>query len=265
MSLRSTEVGSEHLKLFLAVEQRYWMQDGGYVFLALPQFEHEARMTVAGLLPYLKYLANLKRQPGHRIDGFFTAEAVDRMSGAYYDPATREVVTEDDDYLAEIEMCDADMHFDLTQMLSDVAHTPGSPPSSTPGPVPPASTRPAPPALAVGALLGGTDSVTTFQTKGNSTATGKSASSRKSKVSSAPGSDQASLSNQSIFTEADRQDLQALQAATKQTQSDIASIQSDLRSLISALALDKPSQARQPGEAVTQDAGLSEGQTGVSL
>ena len=123
--------------------------------------------------------------------------------------------------------------------------------------------RPPPPQFGVGTLLGGTDSVTTFHTKGTSHGTSHTPSTKKTKSSSQPISDSTSLSNQSIFTEADRNELQSLQIATKKTQSDIASIQSDLKSLISALSLDKTSQARQPDSSVP-DAGLLP-QTGAGL
>ena len=263
MALRSTEPGFEHVKLFLAVEQRYWMQDGGFVLLTLPHFEHEARMTVAGLIPYLKYLATQKAQPAERIEGFFTMEAVERMSGAYYDPTSREVISEDDTNLNEIEMCKEDMHFDLTQLLSEKAPSSEPPPASAPTPAP-TSSRPATLPMAVGTLLDGSDSVTTFQTK--ATAKGSTSTAPKKPPSITPvTSDTASTSHNSLFTDADRQDIQSLQAATKQTQSDIASIQSDLRSLISALALHPAPQARQPGDQAATDAGPPPGQTGDGL
>ena len=124
MSLRSTEPGFEHLKLFFAVEHRYWSQEGGFVFLVVPSFADEARMTVAGLLPYLKYLATTKQQAPERIEGFFTPEAVDRLAGAYYDPARGEVVSEEEDLLDAIEQCSEDMLFDLTQLITDQAPPP---------------------------------------------------------------------------------------------------------------------------------------------
>ena len=77
--------------------------------------------------------------------------------------------------------------------------------------------------------------------------------------------DTASISNNTLFTEADRQDIQSLQEVTKKTQSDIASIQSDLRSLISAVDLHPAPQARQPEDQALPDAGLPDAQTGASL
>ena len=232
------------------------MQDGGFVLLTLPDLEHEARMTVAGLLPYLKHLAVQKCQPPERIDGFFTAEAVDRMAGAYYDPISREVISEDDDYLEEIAQCEEDMQFDLTQMLSDTAlasSTSAPVATTTPGP---SSSRPSPLALAAGTLLGGSDSVTTFQTKTTSKSSHPTGSKR-SKTPTPISADTVSLSNQSIFTDADRQDIKSLQEATARTQSDIASIQSDLRSLLSVLALSSAPQDRPPGDTA--------GRTGAGL
>ena len=264
MALRSTEPGSEHVRLFIAVEQRYWMQDGGFVLLTLPDLEHEARMTVAGLLPYLKHLATQKQQQPDRIESFFTAEAVDRMVGAYYDPTSREVISEDDNYLEEIAQCDEDMQFDLTQLLSDTAQASTSTaPEIAPQPGP-STTRPSPLALAAGTLLGGSASVTTFHTKTTSKSSHPTGS-KKSKTTTTLSADTGSLSNQSIFTDADRQDIKSLQEATARTQSDIASIQSDLRSLLTSLALSSAPQDRPPGDPAASDAGPTSGRTGAGL
>ena len=269
MSLRSTEPGSEHLKLFFAVEHRYWMQDGGFVFLVLPIFEQEARMTIAGLLPYLKFLAKEKRQPADRIEGFFTTEAVARMAGAFYDPTRREVISEDEAYLDDITTCAEDMHFDLTEMLTDKASdkatatiSPSAAPTD-PGP----SQRPSPPTLAVGNLLDGADSVTTFHTKTASKVTTQSTASKKSTASTpAVSSDTQSSTNESLFTEDDRKELRSLQDATKQTSLDIASIKSDISSLVSALAKLQAPQVRQPTESASPiTAGQSQAAAGDGL
>ena len=155
------------------------------------------------------------------------------------------------------------MHFDLTQLLSEKAPSSEPTPASVPPPAPP-SARPAPRTMAVGTLLDGSDSVTTFQTK--ATAKGSTSTAPKKPPSITPvTSDTASTSHNSLFTDADRQDIQSLQAATKQTQSDIASIQSNLRSLISALALHPAPQARQPGDQAATAAGPPPGQPNDGL
>ena len=221
-------------------------------------------MTVAGLLPYLKHLAIQKQQQPDRIESFFTAEAVDRMAGAYYDPTSREVISEDDNYLEEIAQCEEDMQFDLTQLLSDTAQASQSPAPET-APLPgPSTTRPSPLALAAGTLLGGSDSVTTFHTKTTSKSSHPTGS-KKSKTTTTLSADTGSLSNQSIFTDADRQDIKSLQEATARTQSDIASIQSDLRSLLTSLALSSAPQDRPPGDPAASDAGPTSGWTGTGL
>ena len=169
-------------------------------------------------------------------------EAVERMSGAYYDPTSCEVISEDDTYLNEIEMCEEDMHFDLTQLLLEKAPA-SEPPQPSAPPSGPTTSCPAPLSMAVGILLDGSDSVTTFQTK--ATLKGSTFSPSKKPPSTNPVSlDTASTSHNSLFTDADYQDIQLLQAATKKTQSDIASIQSDLLSLLLALALHPAPQVR---------------------
>ena len=92
-----------------------------------------------------------------------------------------------------------------------------------------------------------------------------SAASKKSKSTAHVSPDTASTSHHSIFTNTDRQDIHSLQVATKKTQSDIASIQSDLRCLISALALTPAPQVRQPGDQAGSNAGPPPGQTGDGL
>ena len=51
MSITSTEHPGQ--RLFQAVKQRYWTNQGGYVFVVLPQLADKVCPLIAGLLPYL--------------------------------------------------------------------------------------------------------------------------------------------------------------------------------------------------------------------
>ena len=253
MSLHSTEPGYENRKLFFAVEHRYWSQEGGFVFVVAPKFADEARMTIAGLLPYLKYLAVSNQQNPDRVEGFFTTEAVERLAGAYYDPARREVVSEDEGILDEIEACDEDLLLDLTQMLTDKATVDTSMPPSLAEPAP---QRPQPSAIAGRTMISESDSVTTFNTRTASKATASKTRSTSS---------DRSTSSASVFTAADRSEIQSLHAASQQTQTDIKDLKNSVQQLVTAFASFSTPRAGQPEDSVTPSAGSSSAGAGAGL
>ena len=55
MSLCSSQENRSHIRLFHAVEERYWSNEGGHVFVVLPQLADEARPLIAGLLTLLRW------------------------------------------------------------------------------------------------------------------------------------------------------------------------------------------------------------------
>ena len=105
MSLCSSQENCSHIRLFHAVEQRYWSNEGGHVFVVLPQLADEARPLIAGLLTLLRWYVlqdDNNVDPKH-LDKFFTASAVKRAASSRYNPETGEVETEEDNLLDSID------------------------------------------------------------------------------------------------------------------------------------------------------------------
>ena len=111
-------------------------------------------MLIAGLLSYLRHLAEKCGYEQDRINRFFTAEAVDRLQYAWYDEDKQAVVSQDDFDLDDILSSQEDHLFDLTALCSE---------ASQPSDAAIINTSPSP-AIAVGNLLGESDLVTTFNT-----------------------------------------------------------------------------------------------------
>lgn len=102
------------MKLFHSVDP-VW--DGnGTVFTFLPKLEDEARARITGLLPFL-YLT-ISPELKHRLDLFFTPGAVARAQTAYWCPIQKQVVTEEDQMIADLVdgEDDQDYYFDLSEI-----------------------------------------------------------------------------------------------------------------------------------------------------
>lgn len=156
VSLRSlimeiTHRDKPHLSLFHSVD-RHWKGEG-HVVTFLPQFESDARLILAALLPFLESLL-----PRHkpRLHKYFTPAAVDRAKVAKWDAANYCVITPDDAIIRDLLAGDND--YDLS---GDATTVPAAPVEQAIKP----PARPDPVNLASETLYGAdTDSVSTIGT-----------------------------------------------------------------------------------------------------
>ena len=98
-------------------------------------------------------MADQKGYDPDAINRFFTSAAVDRLRESWYCPDQDAVISQDDLDLDEIESSADEVLFDLTVFNSDQARLSGVATSAAPSA----------PNIAVGHLLGESDSVTTLQ------------------------------------------------------------------------------------------------------
>jgi hypothetical protein len=163
MSIVSTT--REGIFLFHSIDP-HW-QGNGYIVTFLPDLEEEARMILAGLIPFLVF-----RFPDHSdgIKAMFTPEAVQRAAEAHWDPTTGSVITAEDGIFTGLEEIDMEYCLQGTDIV--VEGGPNGEPTETT-----AAQRPDPSNLQRPTFLTDQDSVSTIHTQGTSKTRGRPRSS----------------------------------------------------------------------------------------
>jgi hypothetical protein len=85
-----------------------WGSDNGITITFHPDNEVEARMYIAGLIPYIRDTL------GERYLSIFTADAVDRHSDSVFDPITKQIYSNTDVWVNNSLSLDAEWNFTAT-------------------------------------------------------------------------------------------------------------------------------------------------------